>query len=246
MPAAVRLLRRLTGPAGILLFALGLFLGMALFGVLVWAEFEVILFDPAWRGEARLRSLRCPAIITTSETGTVSARVSNPLNRPVERYLRVHMSAGSLLVTREFTEIVALDPGQARWVGWSVSPDDAVYDRLIMVNVVLRRRYPLPARQATCGILVVDVPYLTGRQLLGLWPTLSVLGMGGGYALWVRPGASLGDRERRAAGGMIMLAVSVLVGTFIAWLGWWLPGLILFFILLIAVGVIIGYYSRMA
>ncbi len=244
MLARVKLLRRLSGPAGILLFSLGLLLGMALFGALVWSEFEVILFDPAWRGEAPLRSLRCPAIITRSETGTITARVSNPLDRPVERYLRVHMSAGSLLLTREFTEIVPLEPGEARRVTWTVGAEDAVYDRLIMVNVVLRRRYPLPARQRTCGILVVDVPYLTGWQVLGLCLVLSVSGMGAGHALWVRSAAALGDQGRRAAGGMIMLAGSVLVGTFIAWLGWWLPGLILFLILLIAIGVIIGYYLR--
>ncbi len=193
-----------------------------------------------------MRSLRCPILLTPAETGVVSARVSNPLDRPTERYVRVHMSAGSLLLTREFTEVVPLDPGESERVEWSVSADDTVFDRFVMVNVVLRSRYPLPARQGTCGILVLDVPYLTGPQVFGLTLTASLLTMAAGCGLWIWATPPLSDRRHQPIRAMVALAGSVLVGILLGVLGWWLPGLILLTIVLIGIGVIIGYVLNRA
>ena len=234
--------RRLVDPLAILVFSTGLLLGMALFAGLIWSDFESILFDPAWRREAPLRSLRCPVMVTRGETGTVSVLVSNPLDRPTERHLRVSMSAGSLILTNEFTVAVPLEPGESKSVVWPVTADDAVYGRVIMVNAVLRRRYPAPGRQSSCGILVVDVPYLTGDQVFGLALGTSVLAMAGGYSLWVKGDGTAGKRGRQAARAMLGLAGGVLAGIVIGLIGWWLPGLVLFIIVLIAIGVTIGYF----
>lgn len=238
----MRLRRRLVGPLAIVIFSLGLLLGTALFGGLVWADFESILLDPVWRRPTPLRSLRCPVMITTSETGVASAVVSNPLDRPTERYLRVFMSSGSMLLTREFTEVVPLDPGETRRVTWTVTADDAAYGRLIMINAVLRRRYPLPGRQSSCGIIVLDVPYLTGHQVFGLSLAASLLAMGAGYWLWIKATPPPGRRERQAGRAMIGLTGGVVAGIALGLLGWWLPGLILFVVVLVGVGVIIGYF----
>ena len=230
------------GSFAILVFSAGLLLGMVLFGGLIWSDFESILFDPAWREDTPLRSLRCPVIVTPGETGVVSARVSNSLDRPTERYIRVLISDGSIALTREYTEVVKLGPGESRRVAWTVTADDAVYDRIIMVNAVLRRRYPLPARQSSCGILVVDVPYLTGQQFFGLALAASVLAMAGGYGLWVKGPLSHSKRGRQAGRAMLGLAGSVLAGIIIGLLGWWLPGLIVFVSVILGIGAIIGYF----
>lgn len=234
--------RRLAGPLAILIFSAGFLLGMALFGGLIWSDFESIFLDPAWRRETPLRSLRCPVMITTSETAVVSAVVSNPLDRPTERYLRVFMSAGSMLLTEEFTEIVELEPGESQRVAWTVTADDAAYGRLVMVNAVLRRRYPLPGRQSSCGIIVVDVPYLMGHQVFGLSLAVSLAAMAAGYLLWVNKALSLGRRGRQAARAMAALAAGVVAGVALGLLGWWLPGLVVFVVVLVGVGVIIGYF----
>lgn len=238
--------RRLTPPLAILVFSLGLLLGMALFGGLIWSDFETLFFDPAWRYDTPLRSLRCPVMITTGETGLVSVRVSNPLDRPTERYLRVNMTAGSILRVKEFTEVVVLDPGESARVRWAVTPDDAVYGRFIMVNAVLRARYGLPTRQSSCGIIVVDVPYLTGHQVFGLALGVSLLTMAAGYVLWMKADPPLSARRLRAARAMMALAGGVVAGIVLGLLGLWFPGFILFVIVLVAVGVTIGYFLERA
>lgn len=233
---------RREGPLAILFFSAGLLLGMALFGGLIWSDFASIAFDPAWRRDAPLRSLHCPVMITARETGAVSVVVSNPLDRPTERHLRVATSAGSLLLTNEFTEVIELEPGESKSVVWPVTADDAVHGRLIMVNAVVRRRYPIPGRQSSCGILVVGVPYLTGRQVFGLSLAFSQLAMAGAHRLWLKGYGAPGRRGKQAARAMVGLGSVVLAGIVIGLVGWWLPGLILFLIVLVAIGVTIGYF----
>jgi len=227
---------------GILLFSIGLLLGMALFGAVVWADFEAALFDPSIQQEARLRSLRCPVMITESETGTVSATLSNPLDRPTERYVRAHITDGFVTLMREVNNRVSLAPGETERLQWTVTADDAAFERFILVKIVLRGRYPLPSRQGTCGILVVDVPFLTGDQVFALAFGAGLLSMLAGFGLWLKASRPLRQQARQAARAMVALTGGIVVGTIVALLGWWLPAGVIFLITLIGIGVIIGHF----
>lgn len=242
MPRPVKLPKSLAQALGILLFSVGFLIGMALFGAIIWADFEAALFNPGIQQDASLRSLRCPAVITTSETGTVTASLRNPLDRPTERYVRAHITDGYVTLLREVNKLVSLEPGERQQLQWTVTANDAAFGRLVLVKVVLRARYPLPSRQGTCGILVVDVPYLTGDQVFGLSFAASLLSMAAGFALWYRASQPLHEQRRQLARAMVMLAGSGLVGTAIGLLGLWVPGLVMFVITILGIGVIIGYF----
>ena len=242
MVEALKLPKGLVGPLGILLFSVGLLLGMTLLGATVWADFEAVLFDPGIQQDASLRSLRCPVLITPSETGTVRARLFNPLERPTQRYVSAHITDGYVVLMREEDKSVSLEPGQRQDLTWTVTADDAAFERLILVNVVLRGRYPLPSRKGTCGILVVGVPFMTGKQILGLTLGASLLMMAAGLGLWFRAERFLYRRRHRLIRAMGALAAAVLVGLIVALAGWWLPGLIIFFVILLGIGVIIGHF----
>ena len=241
MEDSVRLPRGAIRPLGVVLFSLGLLLGMGLFGAVIWADFEAMLFNPALSQEAPLRSLRCPVMITTSETGTVTASLSNPLDRSTERYVRAHITDGYVTLMREVNQRVPLAPGEKQRLEWAVTADDAAFNRFILVKVIVRGRYPLPGRQGTCGILMVDVPLLNGRQIFSLTFAASVLSMAAGYGLWFGASRPLDQRRQQVARAMVALAGGVVLGTIVGWLGWWLPGFILFLITVLGVGVIIGY-----
>lgn len=242
MGRRVKLRRRLAGSLGILLFAVGLLLGMGLFGVVIWADLEAALFSPGLRQDAALRSLRCPVMITKWETGTVSASVTNPLDRPTERYVRAHISDGYVTLMREINTSVSLAPGETERLAWTVRADDAAFERLILVKVVVRGRYPLPSRDGTCGILVVDVPVFSGNQVFGLSLVVSLLSMAAGFGLWYRSSQPLHGEGRQAIRAMGVLTGSIVAGTFVGWLGLWVPGLILFVITVLGIGAIIGYF----
>jgi hypothetical protein len=228
-------------PLAVLLFSLGLLLGLVLFGATIWADFEAVLFNPGLSYDAPLRSLRCPVMITRSQTGTVTASLANPLDRSTERYVRAHITDGYVTLIREVNKSVPLAPGEKQQLKWSVTADDAAFDRFILIKIVVRGRYPLPSRQGTCGVLVVDVPFLKGGQVFGLSLAVGLLSMVAGYSLWSRACRPLGQREQQVARAMVALTAVVIVGTFVGWMGWWLPGFILFVITLLGIGVIIGY-----
>jgi hypothetical protein len=226
----------------VLIFVVGFLLGMALFGIVVWPDLEASLFDTSNRGDARLTGLRCPVMMTAKETGTVSALFKNPLERPVEFYIRTHISHGYATLKREITSNLPLAPGETQTLEWPVTPEDAAYGRLILVRVRLGPKYPLPSRGGSCGILVVNLPYFTGNQIFAFALAASLLGMVVGAGLWVVANRPLNRPGRDVTRAMGALAGSVLIGTVVGLLGWWMFGVIIFTITVLLIGAIVGYF----
>jgi hypothetical protein len=181
-------------------------------------------------------------MITESETGTVTASLFNPLERSTQRFVQAHITDGYVTLMREVNRSVSLEPGERQRLAWEVTADDAAYERFILVKVVLRGRYPLPSRQGTCGIFVVNAPYLTGEQVFGLGFGAALLCMAGGLILWIRASDPLLEPGRQVARAMGALVGSIVVGTTVGLLGWWLPGFIIFLVTLLGIGVIIGHF----
>lgn len=226
----------------VLIFAIGILSGMSLSGIVVWGDLEASLFDASVRGDATLTTLRCPVMMTAHEIGTASATFENPLERPVTFTIRAHISQGYVTLMREINSKLSLAPGERQALEWTVTPDDAAYGRLILLRVRLSGKYPLPARDASCGILVVDVPYLSGKQITTIILVVSLLSMMVGAGLWVAANRPLRKRAREVIRAMGVLAGSVLLALVLGLLGnWLLAALILVISVLLGV-VIIGYF----
>jgi hypothetical protein len=227
---------------GVLIFSVGVLLGTALFGAIVWADFEASMFDLNMRGAAPLKTLACPVMMTAAEAGTVRATFTNPFERPVEFIIRAHVSDGYVTLMREINSNLSLAPGETKPLEWSVAADDAAYGRLILVRVRLAAKYPLPSRHGSCGILVVDLPYFTGNLIFAFALAASLLSMIVGAGLWVganRPLRGLGQDVTWAMGA---LAGCVVTGTVFGLLGWWIVGAIILVITVLLTGAIIGYF----
>jgi len=227
---------------GVLIFSAGVLLEMALFGIVIWADFEAVMFDPSIRKDAPLTTLRCPVMMTKAETGTVTATFTNPFERPIAFYTRAYISQGHSRPMGEVKTSLPLDPGETQPLHWTVTSDDAAFERLILVKVTVNRKHPLPSRQGECGILVVDLPCFTGNQIFTLALAASLLSMAIGAGLWVagnRPLSGLGLDVTRAMG---MLAGCVLAGTIVGLLGWWMLGVLILAITVLLIGATIGYF----
>ncbi len=210
---------------GAILFSAGFVIGFVIFSVAVWADFEGAMFDTSMRGERTLRTLRCPVVINAEETGTISATFHNTLDRPVQFAVRARISQGFVTIMREERALLPVDAGGTEGLEWIVTAEDAAYGSVVLVKVLVRASYPLPSRQATCGVLVLDLPFLSGSQALtlGVSASLFLLALGGG--LWLIGSWPLKEgSELDLARGMGALAASVLVGMLVGFLGSWLLG----------------------
>ena len=226
----------------VVLFSIGALLGVVLVGITVWADFEAILFDPGIREDTRLRSLRCPVMITSEETGVIRARVKNTLDRPTDLFIRAHISHGYVTLMREVNSKLTLEAGEAEEVTWEINQDDAAFGSLVLFKVTVKGGYPLPTRQGTCGVLVIDAPYLKGGQIFGLALALSLIGMITGGVLWVIHNPDMLGLEVQLTRAMGFLSVTIVMGLLVSLVGWWLLGALFLVTILLAIGVIIGYF----
>jgi hypothetical protein len=226
---------------GVFIFAIGVFFGMVLLGIAVWGDLEASLFDTSMRADASLTTLRCPVMMTRKEIGRVSATFENTLERPVTFTIRAHVSQGYVTLMREENSKLPLEPGETKTLEWTVTPDDAAYGRLILTRVHVAAKYPLPSRDASCGILVVDLPRFTGSQLTAFVLAASLLGMAIGAGLWVVANRPLRGPAREAIRAMGVLAGSVLIGLVLGLVGQWLLGVLLLVISLLLIVTIAGY-----
>ncbi len=239
-------------------FTAGILLSMALFALVIWPDFEASLLDPAIRQDARLRTLRCPVMITKVETDTVSAAFKNRLQRPATFHIRAHISQGYITWMREINESLPLAPGERQRLQWPIAPDDAAFGRLVLVKVTVRGGYPLPTRQGTCGVLVIPPLALAGMR----WTQgnhIFTFGLAVGWSLLIlgvgirgrTPQARLGEAKRRSVmlqgtGGMGLLAGSIIGGTVVSLLGRWILGGIMFVITLLLLGAILEHFAKMS
>lgn len=222
---------------GIILFAIGVLLGMTLTAVTIWTDLEASFFDSASasRGDDPLRTLRCPVLMTQSETGTIRATFKNTADKPIELMLRAHITDGFVTLMREVNTTLPLEPGEKETVEWSLTSDDVAYRWLILARVLQFRYYPLPARQASCGVLVVDVPFLSGNQLFALVIVVSFLSVAGGMALWSAGNRPLKGSPLATLRTMAALSITLLIGFLVSFLESWLIGALLFAVTLLLI-----------
>jgi hypothetical protein len=230
---------------GLLLFSIGILIGIAIYGGAVWADLEAFLFDSSLDADSSLSSLSCPVFMTTKETGIISAKISNDTDKPVERILRAHIAEGYVTLMREINSKLPIEPKSTAPIEWEIYPDDAVYgDRLILFRVYVFPNYPIPTSGAACGVLLFSSEIVSGAQLLWIMLTLSIVLVFGGRWLWhqgTQPITQL--RMRNVASAMNWLSGFVLAGIIFSLLGLWGVSGLLLIVALLMIGVIFGRYA---
>jgi hypothetical protein len=226
---------------GLLLFSVGTLLGIGLAGVAIWADFEAVFYGFMKMGNKPISSLQCPVIMTRSETGKISATFKNPLDKPIQLMLRTDISGPTLSMERTR---LALEPGEKKQAEWTVTRDNIDLGFFVFAQVSSYPVYPFPFRQTTCGIFVMDMFGLSGKQITTGALVGSVLGLLIGLGLWQAGNRPLSGRRMEATYAMQFLAVIVLGAMFVAFRGWWLVGILLLTVALLML-VSIGYFLSM-
>jgi hypothetical protein len=201
--------------AALAIYFTGLILAAAFAAGAAWADFEASLFDVNSMSLAQqnIGSFSCPVAITRNEIGKVRASVSNPTDSARNFTVRAHVSEGFVLWMAEDEQVVPLEPGHTKTLEWSVSPEQAAWERLILVRVYVPRNRQIPPQTASCGILLLDTVALSGSTIVGGMLGASLLGIVGGIGLWAAASRPLTEQRRQrlygllAVGGMILAAV---------------------------------------
>ena len=224
---------------GQLVFLIGILSGALLSGMFVWGNLEHYLYGFDSLGGKPIRTLKCPLIMTKSEIGKVRVSFKNNLDRTSEFNLRADFSTstGGIESTRSR---VSIDRGKTQQYEWEVSSDNVIRHIFIFAKVFAYASYKLPFREASCGIWVVNVPYLTGQQIYTLLLSLTLLGIIIGQVSLDLGEQAISGNRMNIHRAMRFWAFLVLLSLFACLQGWLLLGIILL-IAIVLMGVIFGY-----
>jgi hypothetical protein len=217
----------------LLFFVSGLLPGLVWWGSSAWADLEASLFDASITADVTLNDLRCPQFITPEEIGTISIRLQNPTDRILRQTARIHVSYGFVTLMREESVIIEMQPRESRQLEWFVSAEDAAWGRLVLVRLHLFPSFPLPSRTATCGIVLVNLPWLNGNHITLLLAMLTLAGTLGGWRLWVKSHQPLVNRPRNVSALMVAWIILLVVGNLLALSGIWVAAGVLFLLSII-------------
>jgi len=215
------------GFLSMVLFFIGTILGMALFGSIVLANLEATFYFGGIKiAEEDLKTLQCPPIITPLDRSAVTASITNNTAKTIKPMYRMNISSD-----REISRLVettpSIGPGETMQVQWDVNHADAVYGKLILVKVMQYKTIRTPSREGTCGTLALNIPYLTGKQVLltGIFSCLAL--MGAGIFLWLKSNKPLIGRTLNLRNAMLLMVAVIGAGIIASCCGVWMLGIVL-------------------
>ena len=219
---------------GGLIFLAGILLELSLSGGVLWGELEARTYAPQI-GDAGL-AVNCPYILSPSESGTVSAAITNTLDEETRPVVTAEISRTD--GEQQLSQTLSLAAHETQTLQWTVDPSEILFGRLILVNIVQSRYRDLVSRQGACGILVLSLLGLNGMQTFSLLFFAGLIITSLGAAIWLRVNWPLNDLRRSTAQACVIIAGLTTAGLLAALPRWW--GLILFidFITLIIMAVV--------
>ncbi|HEY9152502.1 MAG TPA: hypothetical protein VIN60_06415 [Anaerolineales bacterium] len=192
---------RLLSLFAVLLFTAGVLIQLLFSSGVVWAELEASIYGT--QVAAGSLNLNCPLMLSSSESGMVTAAITNILDRSVPPVVIAEISKVGGMQT--LSQTLTLAPHETRIVRWSINNSNVIFGRLILVNVIQARYSDLDPHRGFCGILNLNLFNLTGNESLILIFISGILFIVVGGILWARvhaPLDELADQTLKACGGL--------------------------------------------
>lgn len=224
---------------GGIFLTLGLLSAYAICGLIIWGDLEASMFTDGIRGDKAIKTLNCPVVITSHEEGIVSAVLKNPTDKNSNRFLRAIISEGYASLVREIKAKVDLPANGKQKVEWKIYPEDAAYKRIVLFQVYVNAKYPYPSMSGHCGIVKVNIPWVSGNQFFALTAAISASFLIAGVVMWEK-GIRPASRKTHSKNNAIYFLTGILATTaIVSYLGSWIIGVLGIGIALILTGVIL-------
>jgi len=219
-------------------YIVGIVIGLYLIVIATWADMESAFYGFPRLAEAGLGGFSCPVLMTPNDTNTISLKVSNPIDQAISPAIKTMISTST--VAEEYLENVVLAPGESKILEWTVGPDNIDLEHFIFAKALMYSAYPLPSKEDTCGIFIVNLP-VSGKIFLPILVMISLLGMGWGIYDMNRLGVSNGWLEKNFR-PMAFLAIIVALGFIVSFMVGWIPSILLLAVALLMVFILLGSF----
>ena len=220
-------------------YVIGVGVGLFLILTVTWADMEAASYGFSRLADSGLGGFSCPAWMTREETSRIALNICNTTDGPIRPAVRTMISTP--LVYSESVEYVQLAPGESKKLEWKVGPENIDLKHFILAKAIVYAAYPLPSRETTCGIYILDLPG-RGRVILPVLIGLSLLGLGWGLCgirKRAHPKGWLAKNNR----SLTFLVVLVGLGLVVSLMGGWLPGVMILVLVLLVITIQAGSYS---
>jgi hypothetical protein len=222
---------------GGVIFFFGIFIGLALALVVIWGQYEASSYFFEGTSYASFNGLHCPALMTRSETGVIKAVFDNLSNQDDEPYYQMEIGG---ITPRNFEGHLSLPPHTSKSVQWTVDAGDINFGFFIFAKLDTLPDGIVPTREATCGVIILNISGLTGDQIFWLMLIISLIGIPAGFVLWRTTNNLRTGRALELQRAMLALGILVLLSMVAGFIGWWFIGIIFCAITFLLMAVMLG------
>lgn len=230
---------------GLVLYILGVAIGLLFALYMVWADFEAYSFDVGLPADQKMDRFSCPLAITSNEFAFITAKVSNNSEREVKTIVRLTYTVGSVLLVNQLEERVVFAPGQTYQLSWPIQAADAAWGRFIMARIYMLGSSPLPSMAGYCGVVLINLPFLTGQQVLIIALALALaFVIIGGWLWFTNTEEHISDIEKNSRLMVAVVVFVALTGILSVYTEWLVAGPLLVINLLLALAVLVYRLNR--
>ncbi len=222
---------------GPIIFLAGSLIGLVMAILVTWGDYEAASYFNSGAEYESFSGLACPALMSRSEVATVSATFSNPSSKEIQPYYEAEISGAA--ASRHLEDQLPVPPHASRTVSWTVSSKDIDLGSFVMVKLDVLPFAGNPARETTCGMVVLNTGALTGGEVLAGGIGLSLLGMLAGLGLG-ETGRDVGDKKAQSISNVLRaVGVATLLALLTALAGSWLISVILCAITILTLAILL-------
>ncbi len=176
--------------------------------------------------------LTCPLMLSPAESGKVSAEIINLTEKEIKPIVNVEFGRTNA------SQTFILAPMKSQPAQWTVTSSAAIFDNLIVANVLQSQYRNNPSRSGSCGILLFSLFELAGMQTFYLifGSSIASLLIGGGLWFYLRSPLDNSATNIAQAGGW--LAGMIIAAMLLSIRRWWGLTLLLDAASLLLIGVI--------
>lgn len=204
-------------------FFLGVIIAFVLSVIAIWNNIESTSYYFRGVRYPPFPGLRCPLMISPTETGIVNAVFENPADKEDNFFYRAEIS-GKSYSTRQVEGQIAVPPRETRSVQLTVDSNDVDLIFFILVKMSILPNALHKSQEAVCGIMLVNILGLKGTQISTIAIFLTFLGMAIGLRVWQQTSTTSDSeipRVVQALGFVVILAM------FAASMSWWPVAIVL-------------------